>query len=176
MGRIGYDLALYASVPEESITSFAETGNPFSLGPINDGYVVVDVGSGSGFDAFVASQLVGPKGWLVVIDMTSEMLFKARSGAKVMGAENVEFRVGYADQLPLPDNFADVLISNGVLNLTLNKEKTHRDCARMLKSLMGLYRRHSGIEKDTARVESLHPSRHFGLGLRCWPRIARLLS
>ena len=94
---------------------------------------MVDVGSGAGFDALVASQLVGPEGHVVGIDMTREMLSKARSGAKVMGAKNVEFREGYADQLPLPDDFADVLISNGVLNLTLDKEKTLRDWARVLK-------------------------------------------
>jgi SAM-dependent methyltransferase len=133
LDRIGYDETLYDHVPEENITSFAGTGNPFSLGPINDGDVVVDVGSGSGFDALVASQLVGLEGRVVGIDMTLEMLSKARSGAKIMGATNVEFREGYADQLPLSDNFADVLISNGVLNLTPDKEKTLREWARVLK-------------------------------------------
>jgi SAM-dependent methyltransferase len=121
LDRIGYDQVLYAFVPEENITSFAGTGNPFSLGPINDGDVVVDVGSGSGFDALIASQMVGPEGRVVGIDMTHEMLSKARSGAKNMGANNIEFREGYADQLPLPANFADVLISNGVLNLIKRK-------------------------------------------------------
>jgi SAM-dependent methyltransferase len=133
LDRIGYDEALYDHVPEENITSFAGTGNPFSLGPIKGGDVVVDVGSGSGFDALVASQLVGQEGRVVGIDMTHEMLSKARSGAKIMGATNVEFREGYADQLPLSDNFADVLISNGVLNLTPDKEKTLREWARVLK-------------------------------------------
>lgn len=133
LDRIGYDKALYDHVPEENISSFAGTGNPFSLGPINDGDVLVDVGSGSGFDALVASQLVGPEGRVVGIDMTHEMLSKARSGARTMGATNLEFREGYADQLPLSDNFADVLISNGVLNLTPDKEKTLREWARVLK-------------------------------------------
>jgi len=94
---------------------------------------VVDVGSGSSFDALVAFQLVGPEGWVMGTDMTHEMLSKARSGAKVMGARNVEFRKGYADQLPLPDHFADVLISNGMLNLTSDKEKALRDWTRVLK-------------------------------------------
>jgi arsenite methyltransferase len=133
LDRIGYDEALYDHVPEENIKSFAGTGNPFSLGPISDGDVVVDVGSGSGFDALVASQLVGQEGRVVGIDMTHEMLSKARSGAKTMGATNLEFREGYADNLPLSDNFADVLISNGVLNLTPDKEKTLREWARVLK-------------------------------------------
>lgn len=139
LDRIGYDRTLYASVPEESITSFAGTGNPFNLGPIKNGDAVVDVGSGSGFDALVASQLVGPEGRVVGIDMTREMLSKARSSAKVMGAKNVEFREGYADQLPLPDNFADVLISNGVLNLTPDKGRTLKDWARVLKPGGRLY-------------------------------------
>ena len=139
LDRIGYDQVLYAFVPEENITSFAGTGNPFSLGPINDGDVVVDVGSGSGFDALIASQMVGPEGRVVGIDMTHEMLSKARSGAKNMGANNIEFREGYADQLPLPANFADVLISNGVLNLSPDKEKTLRDWARVLKPGGRLY-------------------------------------
>jgi SAM-dependent methyltransferase len=139
LDRIEYDQVLYAFVPEENITSFAGTGNPFSLGPINDGDVVVDVGSGSGFDALIASQMVGPEGRVVGIDMTHEMLSKARSGAKNMGANNIEFREGYADQLPLPANFADVLISNGVLNLSPDKEKTLRDWARVLKPGGRLY-------------------------------------
>jgi arsenite methyltransferase len=139
LDRIGYDQALYASVPEENIASFAGTGNPFSVGPINEGDVVVDVGSGSGFDALIASQLVGPEGRVVGIDMTHEMLSKARLGAKTIGANNIEFREGYADQLPLPGNFADVLISNGVLNLSPDKEKTLRDWARVLKPGGRLY-------------------------------------
>ena len=139
LDRIEYDQVLYAFVPEENITSFAGTGNPFSLGPINDGDVVVDVGSGSGFDALIASQMVGPEGRVVGIDMTHEMLSKARSGAKNMGANNIEFREGYADQLPLPANFADDLISNGVLNLIPKKEKTIRDWARLLKPGGRLY-------------------------------------
>ena len=139
LDRIEYDQVLYAFVPEENITSFAGTGNPFSLGPINDGDVVVDVGSGSGFDALIASEMVGPEGRVVGIDMTHEMLSKARSCAKNMGANKIEFREGYADQLPLPANFADVLISNGVLNLSPDKEKTLRDWARVLKPGGRLY-------------------------------------
>jgi ubiquinone/menaquinone biosynthesis C-methylase UbiE len=102
------------------------------IGPINPGDIVIDVCSGAGFDALIASRKVGPQGRVIGIDMTAEMLAKARAGAKVMGAHNVEFVEGYADELPLPDDFADVLISNGVLNLTPNKEKTLRDWARVL--------------------------------------------
>lgn len=131
--RVGYDEALYASVPEENIASFAGTGNPFCLGPINHGDVVVDVGSGAGFDSLIASKLVGPEGRVVGIDMTPEMLDKAQAGALAMGAANVEFSKGLADDLPLPDQFANVLISNGVLNLTHDKGKTLKEWARVLK-------------------------------------------
>ena len=136
---IGYDEKLYASLPEESIASFAGTGNPFSLGPIHPGDVVVDVGSGSGFDAMIASGLVGSAGRVVGIDMTPEMLDKARAGAKAMHATNIEFRKGFADRIPLPDRFADVVISNGVLNLTPEKTKTLKEWARVLKPGGRLY-------------------------------------
>ena len=131
--RIGYDEDLFSSLPEDIVASFAGTGNPFSLGPINPGDVVVDVGSGAGFDALIASKLVGPEGRVVGIDMTAEMLAKARSGAEAMASQNVEFKEGYADELPLPNNYADVVISNGVLNLTPDKEKTLKEWARVLK-------------------------------------------
>lgn len=131
--RLGYDEALYSDIPEGSIESFAGTGNPFILGPIEEGETVVDIGSGSGFDSLIASKMVGPEGRVVGIDMTSEMLEKARAGAASIGASNVEFREGFAEDLPLPDDFADVLISNGVLNLALDKVKMLREWGRVLK-------------------------------------------
>jgi SAM-dependent methyltransferase len=131
--RIGYDPELYAALPEENIASFAGTGNPFGLGPVHPGDVVVDVGSGAGFDSLIASRLVGSEGRVVGIDMTDEMIEKAQAGAKTMGAANVQFRKGFADSLPLADDFADVLISNGVLNLTPDKNKTLKEWARVLK-------------------------------------------
>jgi len=137
--RIGYDKTLYDSVPDKNIASFAGTGNPFNLGPINPGEVVVDVGSGSGFDSLIASKMVGPKGRVIGIDMTHEMLNRARSGASEMGVSNVEFREGHAEDLPLPDGFADVIISNGVLNLTPDKKKTLSEWERVLKPGGRLY-------------------------------------
>lgn len=131
--RLGYDEALYAALPEGNIASFAGTGNPFSLGPINPGEIVVDAGSGSGFDALIAATMVGPEGQVIGVDMTPEMLAKARAGAEAMGLTNVEFREGFIEALPLPDNFADVLISNGVLNLSLDKGETLREWARVIK-------------------------------------------
>lgn len=130
---LGYDEALYVGLPESNIASFAGTGNPFSVGSINSGDIVVDVGSGAGFDSLIASRLVGSSGRVIGFDMTSEMLKKARAGAAAMGASNVEFREGLAESLPLPGNFADVVISNGVLNLTLDKTETLREWFRILK-------------------------------------------
>lgn len=130
---LGYNENLYAALAEPNIASFAGTGNPFSVGPINPGETVVDIGSGAGFDSLIASRLVGPTGKVIGFDMTAEMLKKARAGAAEMGATNVEFREGLAESLPLPDNFADVVISNGVLNLTLDKTATLREWFRILK-------------------------------------------
>ena len=131
--RIGYDKSHYTALPAGSVDSFAGTGNPFVLGPLDPGEIVVDVGSGSGFDSLIASTMVGPEGQVIGFDMTQAMLKKARAGAAAMGATNVEFREGFAENLPLPDAFADVVISNGVLNLTLNKIETLREWARVLK-------------------------------------------
>jgi len=131
--RIGYDKSHYAALPEGSVDSFAGTGNPFILGPLNPGEIVIDVGSGSGFDSLIASTMVGSEGQVIGFDMTQAMLKKAQAGAETMGATNVEFREGFAENLPLPDAFADVVISNGVLNLTLNKIETLREWARILK-------------------------------------------
>jgi SAM-dependent methyltransferase len=130
---LGYDPALYARLPEPSIASFAGTGNPFSAGPFCEGETVVDIGSGAGFDSLIASELVGPTGRVVGIDMTEAMLTKASAGAAHMGATHVEFRAGYMESLPLPDHFADAIISNGVLNLALDKTATLREWARVLK-------------------------------------------
>ena len=136
---IGYNESLFERIPEANIASFAGTGNPFMLGPINTGDIVVDIGSGSGIDALIASKLAGPGGRVVGIDMTPEMLSRAQAGAKEMGAANVEFRKGLVEDLPLPNDFADVVISNGVLNLTLNKADTLREWARILKPDGRLY-------------------------------------
>ena len=130
---LGYDESLYADLPESNVASFAGTGNPFSVGPVNQGETGVDIGSGAGFDSLIASRLVGPTGRVVGFDMTDEMLKKARAGAEAMGAANVEFREGLAESLPLPDGFAEVVISNGVLNLTLDKTETLREWFRILK-------------------------------------------
>ena len=137
--RLGYDPDIYSGVPEENMASFAGTGNPFKLGPINPGEIVVDVGSGAGFDSLIASKMVGPAGKVVGVDMTAEMLNRARLGAEAMGAAHVEFREGFAEDLPLPDSYADVVISNGVLNLTPDKVRALSEWARILKPGGRLY-------------------------------------
>ena len=130
---LGYDESLYTGLPEANIASFAGTGNPFSVGSLGTGETVVDVGSGAGLDSLIASRLVGSTGRVIGFDMTPEMLTKARAGAAAMAAANVEFREGLAETLPLPDQFADVIISNGVLNLTLDKTETLKEWFRILK-------------------------------------------
>jgi SAM-dependent methyltransferase len=130
---LGYDERWYADLPEGNVASFAGTGNPFATGPINTGETVVDIGSGAGFDALIAAQMVGPTGRVIGIDMTEAMLMKARDGAAQMEVSHVEFHKGYIESLPVPDAFADVVISNGVLNLTLDKVQALREWLRVLK-------------------------------------------
>jgi len=131
--RIGYDKTLYDTVPEKNIASFAGTGNPFNLGPINPGDVVVDVGSGSGFDSFIASKIVGPNGRVIGIDMTDEMLEKSQSTAAMMGRPDVCFRKGLIEDMPVEDGWADVVISNGVFNLCADKPAVFKEVLRILK-------------------------------------------
>ncbi len=108
-------------------------GNPVAIASLKEGEVVVDLGSGAGFDAFLASPRVGKKGKVIGIDMTDEMLAKARENAKKAGFTNVEFKQGDIEDLPLPDNSADVVISNCVINLAPDKKKVFAEIYRVLK-------------------------------------------
>ena len=130
---LGYDDEWLQGIPESSIESFAGTGNPFSLGEIKPGERVVDVGCGAGIDSLIAAKKVGANGRVIGVDMTSAMLSKARNAATAAGLSNVDFRLGYAEELPVDDGWADVVISNGVLNLTPDKAVTLREMARVLK-------------------------------------------
>lgn len=130
---VGYDDALLEGIPETSIESFAGTGSPFSIGEIRPGERVVDVGSGAGIDSLIAARLMGETGQVIGVDMTPAMLEKARRSATEGGFGNVEFREGYAESLPVPDGWADVVISNGVLNLLPDKAAALREMARVLK-------------------------------------------
>lgn len=120
-------------IPEASIESFAGTGNPFSLGALGPSEKVVDVGSGAGIDSLIAARMVSTAGQVVGVDMTPAMLEKARSAAQKAGISNVEFRHGYAEKLPIQDDWADVVISNGVLNLIPDKPAALQEMARVLK-------------------------------------------
>ncbi len=130
---LGYDDELINSVPENSLNSFAGTGNPFSLGVLKHGERVVDVGSGAGFDSFIAAHMVGTGGRVIGIDMTPEMLQKAQKAAESAGRSNIEFRQGIAEALPVDDSWANVVISNGVVNLCPDKLAVFREIYRVLK-------------------------------------------
>ena len=131
---VGYKDAWFQGVSELAIESFAGTGNPFAMGELAAGERVVDVGSGGGIDSLIAARMVGPTGEVVGIDMTPAMLEKARAAAAESRVDNVEFREAYMEELPVPDGWADVVISNGVLNLTPNKQKTLGEMFRVLRS------------------------------------------
>jgi arsenite methyltransferase len=120
-------------IPEASIESFAGTGNPFSLGKLRPGERVVDVGCGAGIDSLIAAKKVGPDGRVIGVDMTSSMLEKARHAAEETGLGNVEFREGYAEALLVDDGWADVVISNGVLNHMPDKTAALEEMSRVLK-------------------------------------------
>ncbi len=130
---LGYDEELIQTVPESSINSFAGTGNPFSLGTIRPGERVVDVGCGAGFDSLITAQLVGNGGRVIGIDMTPEMLRKAQEAMEEAGLSNVHFRKGVAEALPVDDKWADVVISNGVVNLCPDKLAVFREMYRVRK-------------------------------------------
>jgi len=131
--RLGYDERLTASFPDSAIELFAGVANPFSLRSLSAGERVVDLGSGGGFDCFVAAMQVGPKGHVVGVDMTREMLVKARRVAAEMGLSYVEFREGLIEELPVEDGWADVVISNGVINLCADKKRIFSEIQRVLR-------------------------------------------
>jgi SAM-dependent methyltransferase len=130
---LGYDDALLDGIPEECIARLAGTGNPFALGPLNAGETVVELGCGAGMDTLIASRMVGSKGRVVSIDMTPQMLDQARDAATKLGATNIDFHLGYIESIPLPDGSADVIISNGVINLAPDKGQVFREMHRVLK-------------------------------------------
>lgn len=131
--RLGYDSALVDAMPDMAVESFAGVANPFALRALEPGEKVVDAGSGGGFDCFVAAHQVGPQGKVVGIDMLPEMLEKSRAAAKLMRLEQVEFREGVLEQIPVPDGWADVVISNGVINLCADKKEAFSELWRVLR-------------------------------------------
>jgi arsenite methyltransferase len=128
---LGYPDEL-ANVPEAAAESFAGVANPWAMGRLAPGERVLDLGSGAGTDSLVAAQMVGEQGHVTGIDMTQEMLAKARAAAAEMGATNVEFVEGEAERLPFPDASFDVVISNGVIDLVPDKDAVFAELFRVL--------------------------------------------
>jgi arsenite methyltransferase len=129
---MGYSDTELAAVPEGANLGLG-CGNPQAIAALRSEEVVIDLGSGAGFDCFLAAQQVGPTGRVIGVDMTHEMLKKARDNAAKIGASNVEFRLGELEHLPVPDNTADVVISNCVINLVPDKAQVFREAFRALK-------------------------------------------
>ena len=120
-------------LPEEAIESFAGMGNPFDLGPLHTNEKVVDAGCGAGLDCLIAGKMVGSGGQVIGVDMTTEMIDKASSNARATGVTNVTFKQGIFEELPVDDQWADVVISNGSINLAPDKDAVFRELNRVLK-------------------------------------------
>lgn len=131
--RLGYDKSIVDALPDEAVEAFAGVGNPFALHGLSEGERVVDAGSGSGFDCFVAGRAVGPRGRIVGVDMLAEMLERSRRAARQMGLDHVEFREGLIEAMPIDDGWADAVISNGVINLCADKHAAFTEIWRVLK-------------------------------------------
>ena len=130
---IGYSAEEQAAAPEGANLGLG-CGNPQAIAALKPGETVLDLGSGAGFDAFLAAKAVGPSGRVVGVDMTPDMLARARANAAKVGATNVEFRLGEIEHLPLPDASVDVVISNCVVNLSPDKPAVFREVFRVLRS------------------------------------------
>lgn len=130
---LGYDMSIVESMPNELIESFCGVGNPFTLGPINAGMTILDIGCGAGFDLIYASRMVGQTGKVCGIDLTPEMVEKAKLNLKRYGVSNYDVQLAGAESIPYQDKNFDVVISNGVLNLSPLKEKSFRETYRVLK-------------------------------------------
>jgi arsenite methyltransferase len=132
-GMLEYKDEWLDGFPEAAIASFAGTGNPFNLGVVNPGERILDVGCGAGLDCLIASRMVGPAGEVIGVDMTPEMIEKAQKSALAIGAKNLFFKLGFIEDLPVPDGWADVVISNGAINLAPDKAAVFQELHRVLK-------------------------------------------
>jgi arsenite methyltransferase len=131
--RLGYPDAVVERLPEAAVESFAGVGNPFALRALEPGERVLDLGCGAGFDTLIAAEQVGPTGRVIGVDMTPEMLAKARRTVAELGLEQVELRDGLAEALPVDDAWADMVISNGVINLCADKAAVFAEIRRVLR-------------------------------------------
>lgn len=130
--KMGYTLEELAAIPDGANMGLS-CGNPQAIADMKPGETVVDLGSGGGFDCFLAAPKVGPTGQVIGVDMTPEMVSKARKNAQKPGFEHVEFRLGEIEHLPIADQSVDVIISNCVINLSPNKAQVFREAYRVLK-------------------------------------------
>ena len=158
---LGYSREDLETVPAESNLGLG-CGSPKTIASIGEGEVVVDLGSGGGFDCFLAAKEVGDKGRVIGVDMTPEMITLARKNKEKAGAENVEFRLGEIEHLPVEDNTANLIISNCVINLSPEKPKVYKDAFRVLKAggriavsdIVALKPLPEEIQKDLAMVSA----------------------
>ena len=137
-GRAGlealdYDPGLIRALPEAVIASYCGAGNPFSLGPINEGVGILDIGCGAGVDTILAAMMTGPSGKAVGVDIVPEMLHRAEENLKMTDLKNVIFKKASGEKLPSQDNSFDVVISNSVINLIPDKVGTLKEAMRVLK-------------------------------------------
>ncbi len=128
-----YNPDILRKLPKDVLASYCGVGNPLSLGPVNKGEAVLDIGCGAGVDTLVAAIMVGPEGKATGIDLTPDMLKQAKKNLKKTSFKNVTFQEASAEQLPFPDGTFDVVISNGVSNLIPDKAKALREVIRVLK-------------------------------------------
>ena len=132
-GMLGYDADALATLPAENTASFAGVANPHRIAPLASGATVVDIGCGAGMDLLLAARAVGPTGRAIGVDMTEEMADRTRAGARALGMQHVEVRIGDALDLPIEPESVDFVMSNGVLNLTPDKQQAFGEVFRVLK-------------------------------------------
>jgi arsenite methyltransferase len=133
LAALNYAPEIIAALPEPVRAAYCGVGNPFTLGPIHPGEAVLDIGCGAGVDSLVAAGMVGPAGSVTGIDLVPEMLARARENAQIAGVDHITFMEASAEGLPFPDQQFDVVISNGVFNLVVDKVKALAEVKRVLK-------------------------------------------
>ncbi len=155
--RLGYNPAEIDALPRSVTESFAGVGCTIALGPIEEGETVLDLGCGAGLDSLLAARRAGPGGRVIGIDMTPEMVRKAEENRRHLGMENIEFRQGSVEQLSVEDASVDLVLSNGVINLCLDKERVVSEIYRVLRPGGRLYVADITLEDgvDQATVEEL---------------------